>query len=87
MYESTQNEVKRKMIATGACNAVPKSPRAIRVRRKSLRDAQLHRREFARSSWGVSCRSCGDGALPRPVGRSPAACDCPEPPRLSAPSI
>jgi hypothetical protein len=23
--ESTQNEVKRKMIATGACNAVPKS--------------------------------------------------------------
>src|SRR5271154_5283686 len=24
--ESTQNEVKRKMIGTGACNAVPKSP-------------------------------------------------------------
>jgi len=24
--ESTQNEVKRKMIETGACNAAPKSP-------------------------------------------------------------
>jgi hypothetical protein len=26
MYESMQNEVKRKMIEAGACNAVPKSP-------------------------------------------------------------
>jgi len=39
MYESTQNEVKRKMIKAGAGNAVPKSP-AKRMRKKS--PASLH---------------------------------------------
>jgi hypothetical protein len=34
--ESTQNEVKRKMIETGACNAAPKSP-ARRAREEKVR--------------------------------------------------
>ena len=44
--ESTQNEVKRKMIATGAGNDAPKSPARLRTRRKSLCDIRRHSRLF-----------------------------------------
>jgi hypothetical protein len=39
--ESTQNEVKRKMIETGACNAVPKSPARL-AREKKSSDITTH---------------------------------------------
>jgi len=43
--ESTQNEVKRKMIETGACNDVPKSHARL-AREKSSRDITNHSRVF-----------------------------------------
>jgi hypothetical protein len=35
--ESTQNEVKRKMIEAGACNAVPKSPARLTRKNNALK--------------------------------------------------
>src|SRR5271167_2247396 len=72
MYESTQNEVKRKMIALGACNAVPKSP-AHSHARKILRDAQLHSRGRLLVLHGMSVVGrVVTGLCPVPAGRSPA---------------
>ena len=51
--ESTQNEVKRKMIETGACNAVPKS-HARCMREEKIGDMTTHSQFFLPESGGSS---------------------------------
>jgi len=51
--ESTQNEVKRKMIDADTCNAVPKSPR-VWCAKKVLRDGQLSLASVRGSSFAIA---------------------------------
>ncbi len=49
--ESTQNEVKRKMIEASACNDVPKSPRVTHARQKSQCDHVCSLAKGSRAMW------------------------------------